>query len=468
MGAGFLTLPYAFNRSGILFGILCEIAIAVPLLLSLSMVLETMARGDLAFRIHLQSLEDSPGERSSLISKRSEKKHLVVRSLPVYVGETQEGNLMVGREKFEMSELCQMFMGMQWKAFFTLCTALYNYGCLWAFTSVFANALTMVFPIVAVENFYTNYLIYAALFALIVVPLTIVGVHEQVKLQVFLFYCRVLVVVVMVGTSLNAYLKGGDQPLGDAIPTPLFDSSGIPVILPVASYAFLFTPQIPVIAEPVQDKRQLLSIFGGTVIACFCGYTLIGIFVSLLFGSDVYSSCNLHWGTYTLGGYLNSPSANLFGILFVKSLSYYCLAFPAFDVVSAFPLMAIGLGNNMAATCSCFTIDDSTPDEDSPTRTTFFRLLASLPPIVGACFVSNLGAITSYTGISGCVLGFIFPPLLSMYSEHYFKLRNWNPATIHSSSLATVSRRALFVFGLILICFVLGMTIINPMDAHDN
>lgn len=43
-----------FTHSGIILGLLCELAIAIPLLLSLPLVLETMARGDLAFRIHLQ------------------------------------------------------------------------------------------------------------------------------------------------------------------------------------------------------------------------------------------------------------------------------------------------------------------------------------------------------------------------------------------------------------------------------
>ena len=338
---------------------------------------------------------------------------------------------------------------------------------LWAFTSVFANALTLVYPIVSEEDHFTNYLIYAAVFALIVVPLTLIGIHEQVALQVFLFLCRVLVVVIMVSTSIYAFIQEGDQPLEGAEPTLLFNLSGLSVILPIAAYAFLFTPQIPVIAEPVLDKRQLNSIFNGTVLACFIGYTSVAIFVSLLFGSDIYSSCNLHWADYTASGYSISPSASLFGKLLVKSISYYCLAFPAIDVVSAFPLMAIGLGNNLAATCGCCGDEEGLDEDQMSRRVTVFRLLATLPPLIGACFMSNLGAITSYTGISGCFLGFIFPPLLSLYSERYFERRQWNSDTIHSRSWATCCRYGMVVFGVVLIAFVLGMTIANPMDAHD-
>ena len=62
------------------------------------------------------------------MKKRNEKNPSAMVQYPVFVGETQEGLLIVGNEKFEMSELCQMFLGMRWKNFFTFCTGLYNYG----------------------------------------------------------------------------------------------------------------------------------------------------------------------------------------------------------------------------------------------------------------------------------------------------------------------------------------------------
>ena len=337
---------------------------------------------------------------------------------------------------------------------------------LWAFTAVFSNALAYVFPIF--DDHDENYLFYAAVFAAIVIPLTIVGVQEQVNLQIVLFFCRVLVVVIMVTTSFNAYVNKGVRPLHDATPTPLFDMSGLSVVLPIAAYAFLFTVQIPVIAEPVRNKRNLVKIFHATIFMCLVGYTLVGIFVSLLFGSNILSSCNLHWAKFTFGGYIKSPHANSLGKVFIESLSFYCLAFPALDVVSAYPLMAIALGNNLAATCTCGSDDKEISEEETEKRAKIFRLISAVPPLVGACFVSNLGAITSYTGISGCVLGYIFPPLLSILSEHYFKMRKWNPGTIHSSSWSNECRYGMIVFGAILICYLFAMIIKNPMEAHDE
>ena len=72
-------------------------------------------------------MNDTPNESTALVKKEN-KNHPGMIGLPVFVGETQEGNLMVGKEKFELSELCQMFMGNHWKHYFTVCTGLYNYG----------------------------------------------------------------------------------------------------------------------------------------------------------------------------------------------------------------------------------------------------------------------------------------------------------------------------------------------------
>lgn len=74
-----------------------------------------------------QTVGSVPVESTPLV-KKLEQSHPHLKALPIFAGETQEGRLMVGKEKFEMSELCQMFMGNHWKHFFTLLIALYTYG----------------------------------------------------------------------------------------------------------------------------------------------------------------------------------------------------------------------------------------------------------------------------------------------------------------------------------------------------
>jgi hypothetical protein len=74
----------------------------------------------------LKSDDHTPGESTPL--RKVENKHPALKALPVFDGETLEGRLMVGKEKFEMSELCQIFMGNHWKHLFTVLIALYTYG----------------------------------------------------------------------------------------------------------------------------------------------------------------------------------------------------------------------------------------------------------------------------------------------------------------------------------------------------
>lgn len=49
-----------------------------------------------------------------------------------------------------------------------------------------------------------------------------------------------------------------------------------------------------------------------------------------------------------------------------------------------------------------------------------FRLLAALPPLIGAAIIRDLGAITNYTGMVAFLLCFIFPALLQWKSKEMY------------------------------------------------
>jgi 4-hydroxybenzoate polyprenyltransferase len=52
--------------------------------------------------------------------------------------------------------------------------------------------------------------------------------------------------------------------------------------------------------------------------------------------------------------------------------------------------------------------------EHSRWRRTVFRLVAAVPPIIAASYVSNLSEVTDFTGILGFSLAFIFPGFLGI------------------------------------------------------
>ena len=75
-----------------------------------------------------------------------------------------------------------------------------------------------------------------------------------------------------------------------------------------------------------------------------------------------------------------------------------------------------------------------------------FRCVAAIPPIFAAFFINDLGKITNFTGVTGFALAFIFPALLSYYSEkllHFYGLRS---NTIYSHKIWTSKIFQLLVF----------------------
>ena len=94
-----------------------------------------------------------------------------------------------------------------------------------------------------------------------------------------------------------------------------------------------------------------------------------------------------------------------------KVVSNFIVLFPAIDVISAYPLNAITLGNNIMA---AYYGAKTTKVEKDRCRRLPFRLLASVPPIVGACLISDLGSVLSFTGILGLLIALVIPPFLHL------------------------------------------------------
>lgn len=294
------------------------------------------------------------------------------------------------------------------------------YGMLWAYSSVFSNALLMYL------NFGPSaYYVYLALFACIVCPLSCAELTEQKTVQMILAWCRVIMVVFMVATVSLAF--GNDnEPFGEGTKNPDFSSNmikfeGLHLILPVSVYANAFHHSIPTLSEPVADKTKLVSIFSTTLGCCFVSYTIIGSVLAIYFGNEISSSANTNWSAF---GSFHRGTGSFLGRL----VAMYIIMFPALDVASAFPLNAVTLGNSLVAAVYGSSV---------PSRAVIvtFRLLAAIPPIIGASIVSDLGKITDYTGISGMAICFIFPALLGLFSEKYFFDRRLSSKSIYSSLL---------------------------------
>ena len=142
--------------------------------------------------------------------------------------------------------------------------------------------------------------------------------------------------------------------------------------------------------------------------------------------------------------------------------------FPAIDVLSAFPLNGITLGNNIHA-----AFFSNNPARMSNRKISIvFRLAAAIPPVIGACIVRDLDVILSYVGLLGFVITFVFPPLLNMISKRRALKRfgsNKTPYTMRILSHDFFNVVViLFGIGSVIACLILNITytIIDKKKKH--
>ena len=122
--------------------------------------------------------------------------------------------------------------------------------------------------------------------------------------------------------------------------------SGLYKMLPIAVYANIFHHSIPGLSSPVADKGGLSFVFGMTFAFGMLAYGLIGGTVSWYFGDAIDQSANLNWVGYHGGTGHQDEEGNWHGkAWWVNIVAYFVVVFPATDVVSAFPLNGITLGN---------------------------------------------------------------------------------------------------------------------------
>ena len=435
IGTGFLTLPWAFFASGNLLATLVLMFVTFLAACSILMILESMAR----------AAAISPNTRNNKTSSFPN-----YAAIPSTLDATEDRNAtcdsvegtlwVVGERRIEIVELCQHFYP-SGRPYFIAILSVYMYGALWAYCTVFSNALATASPIFGDNSYY----FYLFLYALVVVPMSCLELSEQVAAQVIFAICRVVMVVSMLGSVAYATYDSGENELqmdedSSFDMTHLVKWSGFKIIVPIALYSNIFHHSIPALSEIVFDKKLVGWVYMTTLAICFVAYTVIGISLSSYFGSTVSSSSNLNWSSF----YLKNKT------MMWTIVSNYIILFPAVDVVSAFPLSAITLGNNIQS----FSEKDNL--EVSRFEMTKSRCIASIPPVLGACFITDLGEITKYTGITGFFIVFFYPVILSQLSHNYLVDRGMSPRTYYTCLLTSTHTKALLVlFGVFMIFLTL-------------
>ena len=85
----------------------------------------------------------------------------------------------------------------------------------------------------------------------------------------------------------------------------------------------------------------------------------------------------------------------------------------------------------------------------------YFRCIASVPPIIGAYCVSNLGSVTAYTGLTGVFISITLPALLSYVSKRTLETKGMLSETLWTHSYSNVMNIAVGPFSVVAAGYIL-------------
>lgn len=415
LGVGVLGMPYAFYKGGWALSTLCLGFVTIMATFTALWLVDVSLRAQYVRRADTLLRGSGGSDEDMAISGSSGNDSL---NHPPVSSHSQH--------RFEMNELVEMFVGVRARRFYEILVVIYLVGALWSYTSVFASSLASHVGLPGINNgnecdIYKNhsngcsdlYLTYIALFSLVAIPLTCLDLTEMKILQIGLAIFRFVSLATMMITSIVAiYSYPNPDPLADSPDHApylsrnfvAFDWTNLGLVFPIAIYSQIFHHSVPGLSHPLRNKAAAPKVFSAVLATTMILYSALGISVGFFYGASIPQTCTIAWAEYS-GGHINGKPG------WASFIGYMIVLFPPLDIISAFPLNAITLGNNLL----CAFVEDERKQQLKRFKLPF-RFLAAIPPIVGAMVVRDLGVILKYTGCVGVLIAFAYPCVLQYKS----------------------------------------------------
>lgn len=499
LGVGCLGIPYAFHKSGILLG-----SIIICLLSSVSFVTvqwvaeaghrdiqlrrrglgmspayfgtrkrsvtssnyQSIRSGDPPSKSHRKSSsEDNDtgySSMSALLHRQNSDDLAEVARCRVRSLSTDGTGLLLESDEAEVTDLVCQFVGPVGKIVFQCSLMLLTFVGLIAYTQVFVKTFSMqilpgLSPVVP-----------SLLFGVIVVPLSCVDLSEQIYIQVAMFLLRFLsLAILLFGTIVAMFTDSQDAFFTSNPPTrtpylstdiPLFAISGFGIMFTTGIFSQLFQHSVPGLIRPLSsnDKKYALTIFGAALATTGLLYIAIGCVCVAYFGGYINESINLNFVDFSWGVQKMSWLQNVV----IRTISMMVVLFPALDTISVFPLIANTLGNSLHVFFPLYKLiidwrRNSDVKDARLQAQRFWRLVASIPPVLISLWVENLSLTLQVAGICGIIVALVTPALLQ-----YFSVRQHNDVPDDDTPLHDVNPYAshfskrVYVYGVLGLAFV--------------
>lgn len=451
LGVGCLGIPRAFLESGLLLGIgLVVITSFVSYVTTLFIangaerVLQTreLGKGN-PFRDPMQI--HTPDRLHDLAGDEKGRGRLHLRELlfpltdvetmqeggvtKVHYGSTTKASLPPSDDMPEVIEIVAELLNPSWVTVYQASLLFLTSTGLLAYTQVFVSAfLTQILPGAPL-------VLPTILFGVIVVPLSCLDLNEQITTQVVMSALRfVSIAMMLIGMVVIWFLsfsRHDNQHQRDQnsewfiTEDNLVNAENAGLMFSTALFAQLFQHSVPGLLRPLArtKKRKVPQIFQSALCTTGGIYIVLGVLALISLRSDIEQAINLNFVGFSWG---ISQDSLLYYL--AKGASLLIVLFPAFDTISIFPLIANTLGNNLQAFAKFTPSGNVTA---SPTREgegegegkerekkdrnrIFFRLVASVPPVLCSLVLRDLTTALQMAGIFGVVVALVVPALIQI------------------------------------------------------
>lgn len=254
MGSGFLALPAAVAKCGLVLSPITMAVVCLVMLTSLAWEAEAMARAEALEARVLRKAGASATASPSLLLPAARRRPGAPKRPPA-----------LSNRNYEVCELCRIFSGTRLEMVYAETFLLYYLATLWAYEFVFAEALSTFAPLfghAACKHDVAcgTYRKCALSFAVLAVPLSILEPGEQIAFQMLMSVMRVVVVVAMAATALLAAygvdFGPGFGPGAATSTTPLASFAGLGGLLPATVFAQNMGGQVPTGVDIIQTRGR--------------------------------------------------------------------------------------------------------------------------------------------------------------------------------------------------------------------
>ena len=393
IGAGALSVPYAFYEGGWLFGLIFQIIIAVQGYYLSMGLLESMSRAEILQR------KSETGQKVEALPLR---KLFISPVVDQNLVQSEENIPVITHRMIACTDVARLSFGENFGRFFFLCLFLTKFGVMVSYGSIFAASFAADIPIgyldtcdiYATSTFFNDcrfkYWFYLVIFCIATVYLTIRGIEEQQFIQLLAFLVRIVVMTLIIVTCIVAMMmdRNIESDKVDSIVTPpLFIPEKFNVAIPIICFALGYQAQIPTISKPVTNKaRNLPIINSSTILTCTFFYDLISIFSTLAM-HKVPGMVTLSYRHYSAGYEISDRP------FWTYIIEYIIIVTPAIDALSGYPFQALTVADAVVSW-------EYRGVKNVPKRSLFLiRFFVAFTPIFISFFAYHLGEILKWVGL---------------------------------------------------------------------